>query len=87
MSYLVEIENRCLRELKRLDRDVLRKAFEIIRKDIARDPHAGKALVGRYKGLFSWRFGSYRIVYEIVEKRLVIVVLRISHRKDVYAGL
>jgi mRNA interferase RelE/StbE len=87
VAYLVEIENRCVRELKKLDRRVLRRAFEIIEGDIVRDPYSGKALTGRYKGLFSWRFSSYRIVYEILEKRLLIVVLRVSHRKDVYAGL
>ena len=87
MAWRVEIENRCLRELKKLDRRAVLRAFEVIEKTIARDPHAGKALVGRYKGLFSLRFSSYRVVYEIHEKRLVIVVLRISHRKDVYEGL
>jgi mRNA interferase RelE/StbE len=87
VAYLVEIENRCLRELKKLDRQVVRRAFEIIQREIARDPHAGKALSGRYKGLFSWRFSDYRIVYEILGKRLVILVLRVSHRKDVYEGL
>jgi mRNA interferase RelE/StbE len=45
------------------------------------------SVAGRYKGLLSWRSSSYRVVYEIQEKRLVIVVLRISHRKDVYEGL
>jgi len=87
VAWRVEIENRCLRELKKLDRRAVLRAFEVIEKMIARDPHAGKALVGRYKGLFSLRFSSYRVVYEIHEKRLVIVVLRISHRKDVYEGL
>jgi mRNA interferase RelE/StbE len=87
VAYRVEIENRCLRELKKLDRRAVLRAFELIEKTIARDPHAGKALAGRYKGLFSWRFSSYHVVYEIQEKRLVIVVLRISHRKDVYEGL
>jgi mRNA interferase RelE/StbE len=87
VAWRVEIENRCLRELKKLDRRAVLRAFEVIEKTIARDPHAGKALVGRYKGLFSLRFSSYRVVYEIHEKRLVIVVLRISHRKDVYEGL
>ena len=87
MAYRVEIENRCLRELKKLDRRAVLRAFELIKKTIARDPRAGKALAGRYKGLFSWRFSSYRVVYEIQEKRLVIVVLRISNRKDVYEGL
>lgn len=87
MAYRVEIENRCLRELKRLDRRAVERAFEVIEKTIARDPYAGKALSGRYKGLHSWRFSSYRIVYEIREQRVVIVILRISHRKDVYEGL
>jgi mRNA interferase RelE/StbE len=85
--YRVEIENRCLRELKKLDRRAVLRAFELIQKTIARDPHAGKALAGRYKGLHSLRFSSCRVVYEIQEKRLVIVVLRISHRQDVYEGL
>jgi mRNA interferase RelE/StbE len=87
VAYRVEIENRCLRELKRLDRRAVERAFALIEKTIARDPHAGKALSGRYKGLYSWRFSSYRIVYEILERRLVIVILRIRHRKDVYEGL
>ena len=87
MAYLVEIENRCLRELKKLDRRAAHRALEIIERDIARDPRAGKSLSGRYKGLFSWRFSDYRIVYEILEKRLIILVLRVSHRKDVYEGL
>jgi mRNA interferase RelE/StbE len=87
VTFAVEIENRCLRELKKLDRRVVSRAFDLIRGTIAHDPHAGKALAGRYKGLYSWRFSSYRVVYEIHEKRLVIVVLRVSHRKDVYEGL
>ena len=87
MAWRVEIENRCLRELKRLDRLVVRHAFEIIENVIALNPHAGKALVGRYRGLYSYRFSSYRIVYELRKKHLVILILRVSHRKDVYEGL
>lgn len=87
MAYRVEIENRCLRELKKLDSSAVARAFAIIEKTIARDPYVGKALSGRYKGLFGLRFSSYRIVYEIHEQRLVVVVLRIGHRMDVYEGL
>jgi mRNA interferase RelE/StbE len=83
----VEIENRCLRELKKLDRLVVRYAFEVIENVIATNPYAGKALAGRYHGLYSYRFSSYRIVYELRKQRLVIVILRVSHRKDVYEGL
>jgi mRNA interferase RelE/StbE len=87
MAWRVEIEKRCLKELKKLDRLVVRHAFEIIENVIASNPHAGKALAGRYRGLYSYRFSSYRIVYELQKKRLVVLILRTSHRKDVYEGL
>jgi mRNA interferase RelE/StbE len=83
----VEIENRCLRELKKLDRMVVRHAFEVIENVIATNPYAGKALAGRYRGLYSYRISSYRTVYELRKQRLVIVILRVIHRKDVYEGL
>lgn len=85
--YAVEIEKCCLRELKTLDRSVVKKAFELIERVVAKDPYSGKALKGRYGGLFSYRFSDYRIVYEIKEKQMVVVTLRIRHRKNVYDGL
>ena len=87
MAWRVEIENRCLRELRKLDRLVVRHAFEIIENVIALNPYAGKALAGRYRGLYSYRFSSYRIVYELRKKHLVVLILSISQRKDVYEGL
>lgn len=83
----VEIENRCLREIKNLDKSVLKKAFKIIETVIAHDPYSGKPLTGQYKGLYSYRFSDFRIIYEIIKERIVVVILRIRHRKDVYDGL
>ena len=85
--YTIEIEKRCLQELKQLDKSVVRKAFDLIETVIAKDPYAGKELKGKYNGLFSYRFSDYRIVYEIKKKQLIILVLRIRHRKNVYDGL
>ena len=85
--YTIEIEKRCLQELKQLDKSVVRKAFDLIETLIAKDPYAGKELKGKYNGLFSYRFSDYRIVYEIKKKQLIILVLRIRHRKNVYDGL
>ena len=85
--YTIEIENRCLRELKKLDKDVARRAFMLIEDIIAKDPYSGKKLKGKYSGLYSYRFSDYRIIYETVQQKLLIVVLRIRHRKDVYDGL
>jgi mRNA interferase RelE/StbE len=85
--YAVEIEKRCLRELKTLDKPVVQKAFDLIERVVAKDPYSGKALKGRYRGMYSYRFSNYRIVYEIKRERLVVVILRVRHRKNVYDGL
>ncbi|MEW5815749.1 MAG: type II toxin-antitoxin system RelE/ParE family toxin [Spirochaetota bacterium] len=63
--YKIEIERRCLKELKKLDVSVLQKAFEIIENSLTKNPFIGKPLKGRYKGLYSFRFSDYRSVYAI----------------------
>jgi addiction module RelE/StbE family toxin len=51
---------------------------------LERDPHLGKPLTGPLKGLRSQRVWPYRIVYRIEQKRLVVFVVSIPHRKDAY---
>ena len=87
MPFSIEIEKRCLRELKNVDKKVVQKAFKIIQEVLSYDPFIGKPLKGRYKGLYSYRFSEYHIVYEIYTDTVTIVVLRIAHRKSVYDGL
>jgi mRNA interferase RelE/StbE len=53
--------------------------------EIARAPfEEGKPLKGELKGCFSHRMGNYRIVYQIHAKQIIILILTIAHRKDVY---
>ena len=85
--YAIQIENRCLRELKRLDREVVRRALRVIRGTLAEDPFVGKRLRGTYAGLYSYRISDYRIVYEVMSRELIVSVLRVRHRRDVYDGL
>ena len=51
---------------------------------IARDPSQGKPLHGKLRGLSSYRMGSYRILYEVNHDRLVVVVIDLGHRKEIY---
>ena len=43
-----------------------------------------KALKGEFKGFYRLRLRTYRVIYEKQNNKLVILVLRVSHRKDVY---
>lgn len=43
-----------------------------------------KVLQGEFKGLYRLKLRTYRVVYEKQNDKLVILVLRVSHRKDVY---
>ncbi|EKD52062.1 MAG: addiction module toxin, RelE/StbE family [uncultured bacterium] len=52
--------------------------------ELATAPKLGIPLKGELKGLFKYRVGSYRIIYQIVHSRLIITIIDIGHRKDVY---
>jgi mRNA interferase RelE/StbE len=52
---------------------------------LSKDPSSlGKPLQGIFKGLYRYRYGSYRIIYAIDRRSVVILILRIADRKDVY---
>ncbi len=52
--------------------------------ELSKDPLQGKPLSFTLKGLRSWRTGDWRIVYRAEEERVVVVVVTVGHRRDVY---
>ena len=84
MTYEVSLTPIAARALRKLDPQVRRRvqaAIELLSEEPR--PPAAKPLVG---GAGEWRVrtGDYRIVYEIHERRLLVLVLRLGHRRDVY---
>ena len=76
------------RNLKSFDRQIARRILKYLDEHIAplENPRAiGKALKGSKLGDF-WRYdyGNYRIIVDIVDKEILICVIRIGDRKDVY---
>ena len=51
---------------------------------LAEDPSQGKQLRLSLKGQWSYRVGSYRIIYTIEHKKLVVLILDIGHRREIY---
>jgi mRNA interferase RelE/StbE len=74
------------RNIEKLDpsiRKVINKAIE----SLAVNPAKGKALSYDLAGLRSLRTADYRIIYRVREKRLVIIVITVGHRKEIYKRL
>ena len=51
---------------------------------LAEDPRLGKPLQGELRPFWSYRVGDYRIVYEIRDGELVVLVVMIGHRREIY---
>ena len=51
---------------------------------LAAQPQAGQSLKGALRGLRRLRVGDYRIVYELLDDELVILVIRVAHRREAY---
>ena len=83
MTYVVEILRSAQRQLAKVDRQDGPRIVAAIRElaDNPRPP-GGKKLSGRP----AWRIrtGVYRVIYEIHDDRLRVLVVTIGHRKDVY---
>ena len=83
MTYSLRIKGSAAKALKRIDKPERIRLIEAIDR-LKTEPSAGAALKGEFSGLRRLRVGSYRIVYEVIENELVILVVRVGHRKDVY---
>ena len=83
MRYSIQINKSALKELHELpesDRPRLIAAID----QLAEHPHAGKLLKGDLSGLRRLRVGTYRIIYEVDDGKVLILVLRVAHRKNIY---
>lgn len=76
-----------MEDLKKIDRQNQSKIITRIKEYLSKEPLSlGKPLQGFFKGLYRYRYGNYRIIYAIDRSELVILILRIADRKDVYQG-
>jgi mRNA interferase RelE/StbE len=79
----VTIKGSALKEIERLsagDRQRVVAAIDGLRQN----PRAGTQLKGEHTGLRRIRVGSFRIIYEVKDQALVVLVLRVGHRRDLY---
>jgi mRNA interferase RelE/StbE len=87
LAWRVEFIPAAAKELRKLDPQVARRITSyldevVIQCDDPRD--RGKALTANLVGLWRYRVGDHRVICEIEDDRLLVLVVRVSHRCDVY---
>jgi mRNA interferase RelE/StbE len=84
MAYKIEVTAAARRALKKLDSDTARRIGEAI-DGLAVDPRpAGVKKLAGADDLYRIRVRDYRIIYQIEDKQLLIVVVTIGNRREVY---
>lgn len=81
--YKVEFAKKARKHLLELPKSYqtrIRNRIDIL----ASNPLSGKPLQGDHEGLFSLRVWPYRIIYKIIQQKLIIEVIEIKHRQSAY---
>lgn len=86
-TWRVEISRTAEKQIQKLNRTAQESIIRFLRERVqpADNPRQlGKPLQGDKGGLWRYRVGDYRLICDIQDERITVLVLRVGHRKDVY---
>ncbi len=86
-SYKIRWKNSAIKELKKLDKNTIKKILNLV-EFLANNPYLtdSRKLTG-FEHTYRVRTGNYRVIYTVQSSDLVIEIVRIGHRKDIYKSL
>lgn len=87
MSWVYRFDQRALKELKKLGKQAQREIVAYLDERVAGDADPrrfGKGLKADLAGLWRYRVGDFRILCQIVDGELLVLVVALGHRRDVY---
>lgn len=87
MKYKVVFTNEAKKQLKKLDKHIAALIIGWIEKNLegCTNPRQhGKALIANRIGQWRYRIGDYRIICEIQDEKIIILILEIGHRRNIY---
>ena len=87
MVWTIEYSETAQKQLRKLDRQVARRILDYLDQRIApsHDPRSlGKALTGPLGDVWRYRVGDYRIICDLQDQALRILVIRLGNRQDIY---
>ncbi|HWY22095.1 MAG TPA: type II toxin-antitoxin system RelE/ParE family toxin [Candidatus Acidoferrum sp.] len=87
MAWRIEITRTATKQITKLDQRAQKSVLNFLRGRLssADNPRQwGRALQGEKRGLWRYRVGDYRLICDIQDETITILVLELGHRKDVY---
>jgi len=88
LAYEIEFDPEAVKDLKRLDRPIQQRIVGFLRERVAtldNPRQIGEALAGAKLGNhWKYRVGDWRIICDIQDRRIIVRVLRIGNRREVY---
>ena len=87
MVWTIKFKAVAQKQLAKIDKPRAKKILKFLRERVAKstDPRSsGKPLRGDKSGLWRYRVNDYRIVCDIQDQELIVMILRLGHRKHVY---
>lgn len=87
MAWTIEYTDTARRQLRKIDKQAARRVLDYMEKRVAPldDPRSlGKALRGPLGDLWRYRIGDYRVICELHDMQLRVLVVRVGDRKDIY---
>ena len=88
MAYEIEFDPEAVKDLRKLDRSIQVRLLAFLRQRVAplENPRdLGEALTGATLGSYwKYRVGDWRIIFDIQDRRLIVRVLRLGNRRDIY---
>jgi mRNA interferase RelE/StbE len=87
LAWKIEFDRDAVKDLKKISKPDQKRIIEYLKKRISplKSPKIlGKPLKGEFMGLWRYRVGDYRIICKIEDHDLIILVVIIGHRKNVY---
>lgn len=82
--YSVSLDKNAKLFLEKLDKPEQERILNKL-DELKNNSELGKPLTGNLAGLWSLRIGKYRAIYRILNEKLVIIVLDMGHRKNIYS--
>jgi mRNA interferase RelE/StbE len=83
MIYRILYTEEAARRIGKLDKSVKERVGKAIKK-LSGQPEIGKRLTGLLSDRWSYRVGDWRILYKVKKNEVLILILTVGHRRDVY---